>query len=64
MVVEVSPCTIASRWGRVATMASSIADGVNTCPHSTSIVCTSACARSAISASRCPNRPNTGTSTR
>ena len=28
------------------------------------MVCTSACARSAISASRCPNRPNTGTRTR
>ena len=59
-----SPCTIASRCGRTRTIASSTTDAGNTCPHGTSMVCTSACARSAISASRCPNRPNTGTRTR
>ncbi len=45
-------------------MASSIADGAKTWPQGTSIVCTSASARSAISARRCPKRPKTGTSTR
>ena len=45
-------------------MASSIAKGVNTCPQTVSIVCTSAIARSAISASRWPNRPKIGTRTR
>ena len=50
--------------GFTRTIASSMTDGGKTCPHSVSIVCTSAIARSAISASRCPKRPKTGTSTR
>ena len=64
MVVEVSPCTIASTFGRTRRTASSICSAVNTSPHGTSIVCTSARQRSAISVSRWPNRPKTGTSTR
>ena len=63
MVVDVSPCTIASTWGFTSTMAFSICSGVNTSPHGTSIVCTFAPTRSAISASRWPKRPIIGTRT-
>lgn len=63
MVVEVSPCTVSSRRGRTRLIASSMRSALNTSPHGTSIVCTSARQRRAISHSRCPKRPNTGTST-
>ena len=62
--MEVSPCTTASSFGIVAISAASISASVNTVPHSRSITCTSAPARSAISRSRCPKRPKIGTSTR
>jgi hypothetical protein len=41
-----------------------MAETGNTWPQAVSMMCTSAMARSAISARRCPKRPNTGTSTR
>ena len=59
-----SPCTIASTFGLISTMAASISDGVKTVPHSRSITCTSAWQRSAISRNRLPKRPKIGTSTR
>lgn len=64
MVVAVSPCTTATSFGFTRAIASRIADPGNTRPHSASMACTSAPARSAISTSRWPNRPKFGTSTR
>jgi len=63
MVVEVSPCTSATSRGRWVRTASSMRCGSNTVPHSVSMLITSARQRRAISHSRCPKRPNTGTST-
>ncbi len=64
IVVEVSPCTTATRSGRTRRIASSIADAGTAWPHSASTTWTSPPQRAAISVSRCPNRPKTGTSTR
>ena len=59
-----SPWTTASRCGFTRASAASIADVGKTWPQAVSMTCTSAPARSAISTSRWPNRPKTGTSTR
>ena len=64
MVVDVSPCTMATSLGRCRFTASSTCWASNTVPHSVSMVTTSARQRRAISHSRCPNRPKIGTSTR
>lgn len=64
MVVDVSPCTVATSFGRVRRTARSTSAGSTTAPHGASTACTSAPHRPAISVSRCPNRPKTSTSTR
>ena len=63
MVVEVSPCTVATSLGFTSMMACSICSSGNTSPHGRSMTCTSASQRSAISLSSMPKRPAQQTST-
>ena len=64
MVVEVSPCTMATSLGCTRFTSASMASGSNTVPHSVSMAVTSPPQRAAISCSRWPKRPKIGTSTR
>ena len=64
MVVDVSPCTVATSAGRTAVIASAIRSSGTTSPHGDVDGVDLGPQRSAISTSRWPKRPNRGTSTR
>lgn len=64
MVVEVSPCTVATSLGATRAIASAIAASGTTSPHGASTVWTSAPSRPRISVSNKPKRPKLITSTR
>ena len=65
MVVEVSPCTMATSCGRCRLTASSMRWGSNTVPHSVSMATTSVRASARDLAQQVPEPgPKTGTSTR